>query len=523
MSRSVRRSLHGACLLAGLFTACISEEAGKAEGPSTLTILYPGNEWVLGPYEDEVPKFLLFLPLVERAADGRIVGRLARSWEHSDDYSTWTFRIRTDVRWHDGVPVTAHDVTFTYELWQRSSPGNAEYDDYEATVLNDSTVSITYYDRTYDPLDTWPVVFPEHLLESLDPADFYQWEFWKEPIGNGPYRYVRHMPNMMVELEGNPDFFEGAPTIDKVVFRFGGSNKLAELLGGTVDAIAYLHLADHSKVSDDPRFESFYGPPNPLWLNAIYWNQRFPPFQDERVRRALTHAIDRAEIVRALGYPDDTPVIDGIFTAEQQRRAELPAPLAYDVWLADSLLVEAGWVDTDGDGIRDRAGVSLEFSALVASHSSLAASLERAAVIVQAHLKQVGIRMEIESLENATLQRRLATRDFDAALYLLRNAPNNPLSLQRLLSSESITGYSNSELRQLVDQAYTSMDPGEKDRLHAEAATIMRREMPVTILFPLREAHVAHRRIRGLASPYRANPAQFADRLRIERPANSEN
>jgi peptide/nickel transport system substrate-binding protein len=482
---------------------------------STFTILYPSDEWVLGPNEDEVPKFLVFLPLVERNADGQIVGRLARSWEHSEDYGRWTFHLRTDVSWHDGMPVTAHDAAFTYELWQRSSPDSARRTDYDVSVLNDSTFHITYHSRSYDPLDPWPVVYPRHLLESLDPLEFYRWEFWKAPIGNGPYRYVRHVPKLMVELEANPDFFEDRPAIRRIVLRFGGTNKLAELLGGSVDAIAYLHLADHSKLADNPSFRSYYGPPNPLWLNAIYWNQRFPPFRDSRVRRALTHAIDREQLLRALGYPAGTPVVDGIFTVAQHRRGELSPNLPHDLLLADSLLAAAGWVDTDGDGVRDREGQPFEFTAIVASHASLAASLERAAVIVQADLKRAGIQMEIQALENAAFQRTLAESDFDAALYLLRNAPNNPLSLQRLVSSESITGYWSPELARLVDLAYSAMDPAEKDSMHAEAAAIMREELPVTILFSLRQAHVAHRRIGGLASPYRANPARYADRLWI--------
>ncbi len=502
-------------LLFAFVGGCTAEQRDSTPDLSTLTVHYPGNEWVLGPYEDEVPKFLVFLPLVARDENGEIEGRLARSWEHSSDYATWTFHLHTDVAWHDGVPVTARDVAFTYELWKHPGTETAGPEDYDVTVLNDSTVQITYYNKAYDPLDTWQVFYPEHLLRSLDPEDYYRWEFWKQPIGNGPYRYVRHVPKIMVELEANPAFFEGKPAIERLVLTFGGSNRLPELLSGHVDAIAYLHLADHKKLADDPRFRSYYGPPNPLVLNAIYWNHHSPLFRDARVRRALTLAINRRELLQMLDYPDDTPVVDGVFTAGQLLRGELPEALPYDTLLADSLLADAGWTDADGDGVRQRDGVPFEFQAIVASHSSLAASLERASVLVQAQLRRIGVRMGIQSIENITLQGRLAEGDFDAAFYLVRNAPKG-VSYRRLVSPESIIGYANPELRRLLDAAYTTLDEELEGRLQIQASIIMLAEMPITILFPLREGHVAHRRVGGLLSPYRSNPAQFADRLWIE-------
>lgn len=157
--------------------------------PSTLTILVQGDEHVLSLWWDVPPKFVVFLPLVTRNAQGELEGALARRWEHSADFRTWTIHLRTDVRWHDGVPFTAHDVKFTLDLLPHPEVLWASPNAYRVTVLDDTTYTITYRDRGYgSPLDEWTVYYPRHLLEGLDPADVGEWEFWLRPVGNGPYR-----------------------------------------------------------------------------------------------------------------------------------------------------------------------------------------------------------------------------------------------------------------------------------------------------------------------------------------------
>ncbi len=115
----VRRQwiLECASLLALAAAGCRRE---RAQGRSSrLTILYPGDEWILGPAADMQAKLLVFLPLAGRNSKGELERRLAQSWEHSPDYRTWTVHLRPDVRWHDGVPVTAHDIAFTLDLLTR--------------------------------------------------------------------------------------------------------------------------------------------------------------------------------------------------------------------------------------------------------------------------------------------------------------------------------------------------------------------------------------------------------------------
>lgn len=122
-------------------------------------------------------EFLVFLPLATRNAEGHLEGRLARSWEHTPDHRTWTYHLRTGVRWQDGVPVTAADVEFTMDLMKDPAVAWADSDAYDVRVPDDTTLSIAYRKPASVELpDTWTVYYPRHLLERLGRSQFEEWE-----------------------------------------------------------------------------------------------------------------------------------------------------------------------------------------------------------------------------------------------------------------------------------------------------------------------------------------------------------
>ena len=123
--------------------------------------------------------FLLFPRLAAVDANGELEPRLAQSWEHSADYREWTNHLRTDVRWNDEAPVTAHDVKFTLDLL--SHPDVAEYNFKTVTVLDDFTVKIRLPSNSYVPYQGDIVYYPKHVLEHLEPKKFWDWPFWLHP------------------------------------------------------------------------------------------------------------------------------------------------------------------------------------------------------------------------------------------------------------------------------------------------------------------------------------------------------
>jgi peptide/nickel transport system substrate-binding protein len=504
-----------ALMCAGV-SSCTSPDKDRAlDRPSTVIISSCCGDEVLSPIHDMGAKFLVFLSLMTIDQHGELQGRLARSWSHSPDHREWTYHLRTDVRWHDGVPVTAHDVAFTIDLME--SFGDLDYGGgafEQATVHDDSTITLRLgHARSQHQI--WMVFYPRHLLEGLDRDRLGEWDFWKRPVGNGPYRFVRLEPETMMEFAANPDFYDGKPKIDRVILKFSLGAGITELLSGNVDA-AEVPPVSLPAVTRDPRFQIYFQT-NPYSGMAIYWKSNHPLFHDVRIRRALTQAIDRHVLHRLLNLPEDVPVFDGPFTPDQFRRGELAA-VPYDPEDARAMLEAAGWSDSDGDGIRERAGRPFHFTAFIRTVSGENSPSNLAsATFVQSELLKVGVRMDLEPLDPTVVWQRLRDGDFEAVLYWTRFWEASWLQRFRLGHGEPI-GYSNPRLVELLDQATETWDSQEQNRIYRELGDILRRDLPFTILHPWVGFMAAHRRLRGIQGlPWGGDPVmRHMDKLWLE-------
>ncbi|MDX1393067.1 MAG: ABC transporter substrate-binding protein [Gemmatimonadota bacterium] len=512
----------GIWALTSLSLAACDGGTRSTESLSTVTVHSPqADEWLFGPAQTDEQIFLMFQPLVQAGRDGEIEGKLAREWEHSADRRHWTVHLRTDVRWHDGVPFTAHDVAFTANLLMHPEVARVAPGAFTVSVVDDGTYTVDIHTNdelgVVTPSGTLTlagIYFPKHLLEGLDPARFFEWEFWVQPIGNGPYRYVRHIPNTLTELEANPDFFLGRPAIDRVVFKFGAENKLLELRSRSVDVALYVEWADLLQLRDDPDLRSYWSKDTNVFM-GIMWNVRSGPLADVRVRRALTMAIDRAGLHAAINLPEDTPVFDGVFTERQYWRSELPEALPYDPGQARRLLADAGW--TPGrSGMLERDGRPMEITCLIMAEDAINVT---AAVHVQDRLRDLGVDMQLVPLEPGVLNERAATGDFGAILgeVLTRHS-----GLARRFGTESYLGYQNDRAIRTIAELEGELDPEITDSLYAELSRTLIEDMPMTALFPDYEMHVVHRRIAGLSTPFRSVALRHMEELWVEDEEDTE-
>ncbi len=436
---------------------------------------------------------LLFMPLMHEHG-GDMEGRLARSREMSADGRAWTYHLRTDVRWHDGVPVTAHDIEFTIKLFQNLDHRNplAAQRGLGRTVevIDDSTFTITFElyrdDFVWTPRE---VFLPSHLLEGLDPADMAEWEFWNAPVGNGPYRFVRMIPNEFIELEASPDYFAGPPGIQRVFLRAGGA-WMTMLHAGEVDILTEVGGLTAASLADDPRYRIYQWPSSRP--GRITWNHRHPILGDPRVRRALSLTVDRGELAVISGYPADLPTWDVPISRSRLMGAlaRVPEPLAPDPARARKLLSEAGWEDRDGDGIRERGGQALRFELLT--------SAEGTAVILQQQFRRIGVHVDIHSIDNELRRDRFREGAFDA---ILGSMPRDPDRVAPLLTGvpSALAGYEGPELALLDAVLDTTFLEEARERLYEQAWPIVRRDLPATFLLSRLSSTIANSRIRGVS------------------------
>jgi peptide/nickel transport system substrate-binding protein len=322
---------------------------------------------------------------------------------------------------------------------------------------------------------------------------------------------VRHVDKEMVELEANPDYFGGVPAIEKVIFKFGG-NALADLRAGTIQAVGSAPAVGREQVAmrKDPDFRTFFDELLPMSI-AVYWNHRNPLFQRVSVRRALTMAINRPELVTVLNVPEQTRIVDVVvpfFPGGIDPGEALP----YDPETAHRLLAEAGWMDEDGDGILERQGQKFQFTAVVGGIVG-GWNTEQAAVYVQAKLKEVGVQMDIRPLGGARMVRNaIESGEADAAVHRLHFD-----NLTWAVTEEAYVGFEDQEIRGHFLAADAAWDPEMRRRHFMAGLELVRERLPVTILFPMVEASIAHRRVKGLQSPDRVDPTAWAHELWIER------
>ena len=498
-------------LVAAAALACGGRENTPESRDSAVVVAYCCGREALSPWSDVSARYLVFLPLVQSSGDGERRPRLAKSWEHTADHQAWTYHLRTDVLWDDGVPVTAHDVKFTLDLLAHPDVGYLPSDG-SVTAHDDSTLTVRSAEWSLSGSDWWLVYLPKHLLGELDPARFYEWDFWTRPVGNGPYRFVRYVPETQMEFEANGDYYGERPRIENVILKFSGDAGIRDLLSGAVDAITENDPADILELSSDPRFRFHHGIAETVAL-AVVWQSSHALFRDARVRRALTHAIDRRGLLRALNLPDDLSIADGPYTARQFLRGELPEPLPFDPEAARALLEEAGWLDLDGDGVRERDGTPLRFIAVVMADAALQPGGLQLATHVQSQLQRAGVQMEIQPLEPDLVYDRLNSGDFEAAITVFQHQAG---WLDRFLGPGSSFGYDNPDVHSLVDRAVVATHPDTVDAIYRELMNLFRRDLPVTFLFPRTESYFVHRRIRGLEDRHWPDPVLQMEELWLD-------
>jgi peptide/nickel transport system substrate-binding protein len=469
-----------------------------------------------------IQQYVLLMPLVHYDEDLQPAPWLAERWDTvyvAPDTVELTFHVRRDVRWHDGTPTTARDVLFTYERALEPTtafPNRASFDLWSprAEVIDDHTIRFRLRPHA-DFLAIWYdlAILPAHLLGDVPPADLANHPYGTvSPVGNGPFRFVRRVPNQEWVFEANPDFPEalgGRPYLDRIVYRVipEQTTLLTELLTGRVDVYPAPNPNQSEQLERGQGVRLLSSPYRSY--THIGWNTRHPLFADARVRRALTLAIDRRAILDALLYGHGEMGVSTSTPAhwaydDDYRRLAPP----HDVEAARRLFAEAGW-RPGADGIlRDAQGNPFRFT-LVTNHGN---DLRRdIGEIVQAQLRPLGIQVEPRSIEWNTLIAMLdghlneqgeRVRDFQAVISgwvnNFRKDDSAVLHSRNLNGPFQETSFAHPRVDQLIDTLNVLVDRREARPLWQEYHRLLIEESPYTVLhYPNRL--LAHReRVRGV-------------------------
>jgi len=355
---------------------------------------------------------------------------LVQSYEVSEDGTTWTLHLPENAKWHDGVPVTAEDVEFTFEYLYGKTPGWGGHtrsfeeieviDDYTIRVVHDIELPTTNIPGWW----MWNPVIPKHIFEPhKDDILSFQNE---ESIGSGPFKLKEFESGQYMWLETNDDYWDERPYVDEVVFRYYGSVETAimAMQSGEVDVFGENMMTSFAveAVTDDPdiEVEILSG------LREVYLACNLHlegPLQDKDVRYAIAYGIDRDRIIDMAfgGYAERCD--SWAYPESQMHNPDLPQ-YDYDPDKANEILDGAGYLDTDGDGIRNdpTTGKNLVFGL---STSSTMSPYVKACTLINEMLPAIGIDTEVTIMDPDTFMDYLYNPEADETeLMIYHEAPS---------------------------------------------------------------------------------------------------
>lgn len=414
----------------------------------------------------------------------------AKEYDVLDNGTRLRFRMRKDIKWFDGEPLTAEDVRFTYRLMIDPETPTAYAEDYkrikEFRLLDEYTFEVTYEKPFARSLVTWAhAILPRHILKN---EDLLQTEYSRAPMGAGPFRLERWEAGRRLILKANPDYFLGRPNLDGIIYRIipDPATMFMELKARNLDMMG-LSPQQYLYQTQGEFWEENFNKYKYLSSSYTYlgYNLEHPLFSDRRVRRALAYAIDKEEIVKGVlmgqGVTTIGPYKPGTWVYNEDIQG-----YGFDPQKAVKLLAESGWKDHDGDGILDRNGRPFSFTLLTSQGNDLRI---KTATIIQYRLKQIGINMEIRTVEWATFIKEFVDKRRFEALLLGWNIVQDPDLFDVWHSSKiegrglNFVGYGNPELDSLLVRGRRTMDRTRRKRIYDRVQEILHRDQPYCFLY----------------------------------------
>jgi peptide/nickel transport system substrate-binding protein len=434
---------------------------------------------------DEVTYANVFEGLTRFGPDGSILPALAESWDIAPDGLSWTFTLREGATFHDGNALTAEDVLFSFDRAMAEDSVNAQKQLFaginEVTAIDDRTVEIGL-DAPKGAL-LFNLAWGDAVIVSSLSAETNR----TDPVGSGPFRFAQWVQGDRVELERNDAYWGEAPALERIVFKFiaDPTAAFAAMMAGDVDAFPVFPAPENlAQFEADPRFSVIVGSTEGETILAM--NNAKAPLDDIRVRRAISHAIDRQAIIDGAMFGYGTP-IGSHFAPHHPAHVDLTAMSEFDPDAARALLDEAGVSD-----------LRLRLALPPPSYA------RRGGEIIASQLRAVGIETDIVTMEWAQwLEQVFTNKDFDLTIV----SHTEPLDIEIYARPDYYFGHRDPVVLALMSGLDAMTDPEDRNEVLRAVQTRVADQAVNAFLFQLAKTGVADARIEGLwaNSPTQAN------------------
>ncbi|MEO1497447.1 MAG: ABC transporter substrate-binding protein [Planctomycetota bacterium] len=429
------------------------------------------------------------------------------SWQTSKDRMYDKVVMRDDLLWSDGTPITAHDVEFTFRVLMSSKvpvPAQRQGTDQHRAIKAYDDHTLVYFHSQPLATNVWNMNFtivPKHVFEetiaedpTLRTSEAHN-AFERKPVVGGPYEVLRRTRGSELLLERRENYYlvngervREKPHFARVRHRIieDQNTQLLALKSGDVDETLLGAEQWTTQTIDDNFYRTNTKARAVRWLYFyINWNQKNPLFQDVRVRHALAHAMNYGEMIDDLCY-GLYPRCNGVFHPSAWMFPKDPRPaFDYDLDAAEDLLDEAGWGDSDGDGMRDKEiggrVMPFEFSLLVSNKPDRIAICN----LFRESLESIGIRCNITPLEAAVFQERVFKKNFQAQMSGWGTS-TDPYSNRNIFGTgedRNYGGYSNAEVDRLFDAGEVEFDREKRAEIYGKIYNLISEDQPYLFLY----------------------------------------
>ncbi len=429
---------------------------------------------------------------------------LAESWETSEDGLTWTFKIREGVMWSDGVPLTAHDIAYTWNRVIEEHVGCcfSYLKLVESVEAPDDTTFIVHTEQpTSSVLSAAIYTLPEHVWSEIDAEERKTFENFPDMVTSGAFHVVEWRKGQFFRMEANKDYWGGTPEIDEIVYRvFNNEDALVQALkAGEVDFADTLGPSLWESLEEEPNIGT--NPAVTPSFQEIGFNtgadevlpdsDGHPALKDVVVRQAMAHAVDKQTLLDRVLLGNGV-IGHGIVPSAIAFYHYEPTPeeeLVFDPDLANQMLEDAGYVDTDGDGVREMpgGGEPLSFRYFVRSEM---ASTVKASEFIKEWLADIGIETAVKPLTDTKLTDVIYNGNFDMFHWGWYPDPD-PDFILSVLSCEqrppqgiwSDSFYCNEEYDRMFEEQKAILDLDERAGVIKEMQRIAYLDVPYIVLY----------------------------------------
>lgn len=458
----------------------------------TINPILAPNAVQANPVEQDL-SVLVFDGLTTLDETGQISPSLALDWEVSEDGTVYEFHLRRGVSWHDGAPFTSEDVAFTIQSMQDPGyQGPAALAELWRNVMVEKLDSHTVRFILEEPFPSFLYyttigLLPAHLLSDVPAPELLSHEFSREkPIGTGRFQ-VESMSSDQVILTPFSGYWAGGePHVGRVEFWLFGSEEdlLAAYEAGDIHGFHLERTQDLSTLAQYPDLQ-FYSAPA-AGYGIVFLNlQRdsVPFFQEQEVRQALLYGLDRQVLIdTALGGQGllaDSPILPTLWAYDPTVRRYL-----YDPERAIGLLDASGWMDSDGDLVRDKDGVELAFTLLTNDDPTMRQMAEE----IARQWRVIGVDVSLRPVSGGAGATFVRNRNFDAALIELGlTADPDPYALwhstQASENGQNFSGFASEDADVVLEEARTTSDPEQLAELYHVFQQIFAEEVPSLLLY----------------------------------------